>query len=1008
MKKLLIGLGILFAVVLIALITVPFLFKDEIKAALNRTIQESVEARVYYNADQVSVGLFKNFPNLTVGLGNFGIVGKQAFENDTLFATRNLDVEFDLFSLFGEQPVVNGIFLDEPYIQIKVLENGLANYNIAKADTTSQAQPADTTATTDLQIAVDHWQITNGRIIYDDQLYSTYIDMKGVNHQGSGNFTLSVFDMVTQSSFDQFVLAYDGVKYMNEVAVEADVTLNMNLDDYVFTFRENQLAINDFTFGIDGTFAMPESGGYDMDLAFDTEQNSFKNLLSLIPDTYLSGYEDLETAGKLAFNGFVKGMYDDNTLPAFQVNLQVDDGMFHYPNLPESVEDVQINLLVDNPDGVIDNTLINLKSFKARLGNNPVEMSLFLKDLVSYDVDMAARASLNLAEVDQFIQLDGTQMRGLFTLDMSAKGIYDSLTNTIPRMNINMGLKDGFIRYADYPIPLEAINFRAEVENTTSKLNDTEVRVKNFNLLLDEQPLSASMTLTNLANYTWDVAVDGGIDLEKIQHFYPMEGMDVRGVVKANIKSSGQYSDVEAERYEALQTSGTVEARDFYYADPDLPQGFAVSSAKASFNPQQAQLTDFKGQLGKSDIQLDGSVQNYIGYLVRENEPIRGELNLTAALLDLNEFMTEADTSAAEPADTASLEVIEVPENIDFVFAANIAQVKYDNLDLRNVEGEITVRNGKVSMNPVNFNTLGGRFAMQGTYDTQNPEKPAFDFTLDIDKLGIKQAYQSFNTVQALAPVARNMTGNFSTDFNMKGLLAQDMTPVLSSISGGGILKIVEAALTDSKLIAGINSVTNLSGNNNSARLQDVMLSAEIRDGRVFVEPFQLTIGNVKTVVAGSNGIDGSLDYSMKLNIPAGEIGSAINQAIGTLTGSRVSGNASAVVLNLGVNGTYDDPKVKLLGAETEGGSTGQAKAVIENKLEQEKTELKAKLEKQKAEAKAKAEAEAEKLRKEAEAKAKKEAEKLKQEAEEKARSLKEEAKEEAKKKLKKIFKPPH
>ncbi len=1007
MKKLLAGLGVLFSIVLIALITVPFLFKDEIKAALDRTIQQSVEAQVYYNADQVSVGLFKNFPNLTVGLGDFGIVGKQAFENDTLFATRSLDVEFDLFSLFNEKPVVNGIFLDQPLIQIKVLENGLANYDIAKTDTTSEVQPADTTSG-NLQIAVDHWQIINGRIIYDDQLYSTYIDMKGVNHEGSGNFTLSVFDMVTQSSFNEFVLAYDGVKYMNEVAVEADVTLNMNLNDYIFTFRKNQLAINDFAFGVDGTFAMPESGGYDMDLSFDTEQNSFKNLLSLIPDAYLSGYENLETAGRLAFNGFVKGMYDDNTLPSFQVNLQVDDGMFHYPDLPESVEDVQINLLVDNPDGVIDNTLVNLKSFKARLGNNPVNMSLFLKDLVSYNIDMEANASLDLAELGKFIRLDGTQLKGLFTLDMSARGTYDSLTNTIPRMNVNMGLKDGFVRYDDYPIPLEAINFNAEVINTTSKLNDTEVRVNNFNLLLDEQPLSASMTLTNLADYTWDVAVNGGIDLEKIQHFYPLEGMDVKGILKANIKSSGKYSDVEAERYEALQTSGTVEARDFYYADLDLPQGFAVSSAKASFNPQQAQLTDFKGQLGKSDIQLDGNVQNYIGYLVKENEPVRGELNLTAALLDLNEFMTEADTSATEPADTASMKVIEVPKNIDFVFAANIAQVKYDNLDLRNVEGKITVRNGKVSMNPVNFNTLGGMFAVQGTYDTQNPEKPAFDFKLDIDELGIKKAYQSFNTVQALAPVAQNMTGNFSTDFSMKGLLAQDMTPVLASITGGGILKIVEAALTDSKLIAGINNVTNLGGNNNSASLQDVILSAEIRDGRVFVEPFELNIGNVKTVVAGSNGIDGSLDYSMKLNIPAGEIGSAVNQAIGTLTGNRISGNASTVVLNLGVNGTYNDPKVKLLGAETEGGSTGQAKAAIESRLKQEKTELKAKLEKQKSEAKAKAEAEAEKLRKEAEAKGKAEAEKLKQKAKEKTESLTKEAKEEAKKKLKKIFKPPY
>src|SRR5690606_13596286 len=97
----------------------------------------------------------------------------------------------------------------------------------------------------------------------------------------------------------------------------------------------------------------------EMDLTFNTPENSFKSLLSLVPGVYRDGFEDIRTEGELAFSGAVKGKYSETTMPAFNLSLQVKDAMFHYPDLPTAVNNINVDLAVENKDGVIENTAVN-------------------------------------------------------------------------------------------------------------------------------------------------------------------------------------------------------------------------------------------------------------------------------------------------------------------------------------------------------------------------------------------------------------------------------------------------------------------------------------------------------------------------------------------------------------------------------------------------------------------------------------------------------------------------
>ena len=59
------------------------------------------------------------------------------------------------------------------------------------------------------------------------------------------------------------------------------------------------------------------------------------------------------------------------------------------------------------------------------------------------------------------------------------------------------------------------------------------------------------------------------------------------------------------------------------------------------------------GYLGKSDVQMNGTISNYMGYMFAENQPLRGTMTLNSNKFDVNEWMVDEFTGEPVPAITA-------------------------------------------------------------------------------------------------------------------------------------------------------------------------------------------------------------------------------------------------------------------------------------------------------------------------------------------------------------------
>src|SRR5690606_34919374 len=202
----------------------------------------------------------------------------------------------------------------------------------------------------------------------------------------------------------------------------------------------------------------------------------------------------------------------------------------------------------------------------------------------------------DLNEITKVFPVEGMTLRGLLKVDANAKGTYSE--KQMPVMTANLNLANGYVKSKDFPAPIENLNALVNVLNATGNTDDTEIKIENFKMLLEGEPLGGRVYVRGIDKPVFDADVKGTIDLTKMTKIFPLEGMTLAGRIKGDIKAKGKMADIEAEKYGNVAASGAMNVENLTFVSTDLPQGMKIASANASFNNDKINLQNLNGHLG--------------------------------------------------------------------------------------------------------------------------------------------------------------------------------------------------------------------------------------------------------------------------------------------------------------------------------------------------------------------------------------------------------------------------
>lgn len=837
LKKTFKWLSIILLISIISIFIAPFIFKDKIIAIVKEETNKQLNAKVDFG--EFDITLLKSFPNFSLSVDKVSIANTGDFEGDTLFAVKNISVTLDLMSVIkGEQYKIRSILLYSPRIHAIVLANGKANWDIMKPSEPSASETSS--EPTKFKMSLKNLEIKDAYIVYDDASLGIFSELKNFNYTMSGDFTQDNFNMENLLNIDQTTVRYGGIAYLSKVKTSVKADVDADMPNFKFTFKENEITLNELSLGIDGFFAMPKED-MEMDIKLRANQTEFKNILSLIPAVYTKDFASVKTSGQFALEGFAKGTYAENKMPAFGAKIKVDDAMFQYPSLPKAVNNIFIDVEVKNPDGNPDHTITDIRRFHMEMAGNPLDIVMNVRTPVS---DPA---------------ISGT--------------------------------------------------------------------------------------------------IIGKLNLSSIKEIVPMEGSNLNGSITADLKLNGKMSSIEKEKYDEFQAEGQIIIMDMNYKSPDFPQGMNIKSMTLNFSPQYVELRGFDSRIGKSDIQANGMIENIMQYVFKDSL-LQGTFSFKSSLLDLNEFMSEEESaSTSEAADTASLSVIEVPKNIDFILNSFIGKLLYDNMEMTNVSGSLIVRNSEVKMSNLKMNTMQGSMIMNGIYSTQNPKIPKVDFDLNISDFDIPMTFKTFNTVQALAPIAKYTTGKFSTQLKYSSNLDATMMPDLKTMNGEGRLQTKNVVVTGFEPLNKLAEVLGGMDKFKKTEFANLDIKYKIKDGAVLTDEFPFKSGSITGNIFGKTMLDQTIDYTMRMEIPTADMPSGAKAFI-TKQLSAVNALGTnfklpeKVKIDALFGGTATNPTVKTSFKDMAENVKEQVKEqiaqAVEQKVEQIKEDVSKKIEEQK------------------------------------------------------------
>ena len=498
----------IFLILIIALVSIPFLFKDKIVQMVTNTVNNNINATVTFKETDLS--LFTNFPLASLTVSDIAVTNKAPFLGDTLYSAKELSFSMKITELLKNADEVielKSIATKNGQVNIIFNEENVGNYDIAIA----KEETNTTTTNNSFSFDIQEYELENMKFVYLDRSTNLKLHLNDINHTGKGNFAQDILDLDTKSTAN-LSLNVDSVNYLSNVAISLDAVLGIDLKNNKYTFKDNTGFINQLPLEFDGFIQLVDENQL-YDINFKTPTSEFKNLLALLPEQYSGNLDAIKTEGNFDLKGSVNGILSTERIPAFDITFSSKNAMFKYDDLPNSVRNINIDAQIINKTGNTDDTYVNVNQLNFKIDEDAFSANGNIANITTNPkVNLAAKGNINLANINKAYPLKLEQeLAGILkadvttSFDMNAieKGNYQNIKNT------------GTIAVSDFKYDGKDVANPFYIKKTAITFNTNTIKLNEFDAKTGSSDIAIDGNLNNFYGFLFnDEVLKGKFNLK--------------------------------------------------------------------------------------------------------------------------------------------------------------------------------------------------------------------------------------------------------------------------------------------------------------------------------------------------------------------------------------------------------------------------------------------------------------------------------------------------------------
>ena len=311
-----------------------------------------------------------------------------------------------------------------------------------------------------------------------------------------------------------------------------------------------------------------------------------------------------------------------------------------------------------------------------------------------------------------------------------------------------------------------------------------------------------------------------------------------------------------------------------------IDEDIKISNIDFLFNSHELDFKKSTFRLGKSDFSLQGSVIGIKEWVEDHKNLMKGEMQLTSNYADINEILdltSGLGHSDAEPSVPESIEGVEatvtenttddpfmVPEGIDFNFVLNTKKALYDNFDLNNLNGTMTVKDGTLILREIGFTNKAAEMQLTALY--QSPRKNNLYLAMDFHLLRVQINYllTMIPYIDTLVPMLKTFDGQAEFHIGAETRLTSNYQPKISTFRAAADIEGKNLTVKDKFTFTKITDMLDIS-TNGQYRVDSLDVQLTAFKDEIDLWPSQIAIGKYKVTVDGRMKLDKNGEYHLSV-----------------------------------------------------------------------------------------------------------------------------------------------
>lgn len=482
------------------------------------------------------------------------------------------------------------------------------------------------------------------------------------------------------------------------------------------------------------------------------------------------------------------------------------------------------------------------------------------------------------------IKLDRLAMRSLGdssrirVRDMEANGSIRGFGNAGKVPLMEFGIKAGRISYSD---PVTSMNL---------KNGDIELAA---NLKSRKQSRRSKASIDSLCLAHPELPRDSVIALYRKER---------RRARQAAAETGDEYLDLSVDNefkklFRQWDLRGTIKAKSGRLFTPFFPLRNRLDDLDLSFNTKKFELHNLTYRAGKSDLSLNGEINNISDALLgsRQN-PLTIDISATSKMFDLNELMAAAykgsnfansadkntfslngsengeDNDAqidalieqtAESGDTVKYAIL-IPKNIVLNVKIRNKKTRYADFDLSDLRSSIHVKNGVLNVKNLSGKSPDGNVRLDLIYATANRNDIGMGMNLELQDINVGRFMSLAPELDTIMPMMKGIDGVIDARLTATMNVDSLMNVILPSANAALHVSGKNLVLLDSETFRQLAKLLRFKDKNRNM-IDSLSVEATAFNSQLDIYPFIISMDRYKLGIVGWNDFDTNYKYHVSV-----------------------------------------------------------------------------------------------------------------------------------------------